>query len=204
MDSDAHARTSATLLGRLGGDPADATAWDEFVRHYGRKILQWCRHWGLQDADAEDVTQNVLLQVARKMKTFTYDPTKSFRAWLKTLTHAAWCDWVEGRKKLGQGSGDSQVLELLQSVAARDNLVRLLEEQHDAELLEAASAQVRLRVEPRTWEAFRLMAFEGLSGAEAAARLGMKVASVFVFRSRVQKMLQEEIRLLEGGEGDTP
>src|SRR5262245_46909127 len=116
MDSEAHARTSATLLGRLGGNPADAAAWEEFVRHYGRKIVLWCRHWHLQDADAEDVAQNVLLEVSRKMKTFVYDPSKSFRAWLRKLTHAAWCDWVEGRRKLGQGSGDSAVLDLLQTV----------------------------------------------------------------------------------------
>ncbi len=196
--------TSATLLGRLGGNPADAAAWDEFVRHYAPRVRHWCRRWNLQEADAEDVTQNVLLEVARKMKTFVYDPKRSFRAWLKTLTHAAWCDWVERRQKPGQGSGDSQVIALLHTVEARDDLLCRLEEQYDAELLEAAIAQVRLRVEPHTWEAFRLLAFEDLSGAEAAARLGMKVGTVFVARSKVQKMLREQIRLLDGEQGDAP
>ena len=57
------------------------------------------------------------------------------------------------------------------------------------------------RVEPHTWEAFRLTAQEGLSGAEVAARLGMQVATVFVARSTVQKMLQEEARKLEEPDG---
>jgi RNA polymerase sigma-70 factor (ECF subfamily) len=201
MDHRSDSGTRASLLARLGGNATDAAAWDEFVRHYGRKVLQWCRHWNLQEADAEDVTQNVLLLVARKMQTFVYDPAKSFRAWLKTLAHGAWCDWVDANKKLGQGSGDSGVLDLLQTVEARDDLLRRLEEQYDAELLELASVRVRLRVEPHTWEAFRLLAFEGLPGAEVADRLGLKPGTVFVAKSKVQKMLQEEIRLLENEQG---
>jgi RNA polymerase sigma-70 factor (ECF subfamily) len=197
MDKSVNQRTSATLLGRLGSNPVDSLAWTDFVQHYGRRIYLWCRHWNLQDADAEDVTQNVLLEVARKMRTFVYDPSRSFRAWLKTLTHAAWCDWVERRKRLGQGSGDSQVLDQLHSVEARDDLTRRLEEQYDAELLHEAIARVRLRVEPHTWDAFRLLAFEGFSGAQAAAQLAMKIGTVFVAKSKVQKMLQEEIRRME-------
>ena len=59
-------------------------------------------------------------------------------------------------------------------------------------------ARVRLRVQPRTWQAFHLLAVEGRSGAEAAERLGMKVATAFVARSKVQKMIQDEVRKLEG------
>jgi len=64
-------------------------------------------------------------------------------------------------------------------------------------LLEEAERRVRLRVAPNTWEAYRLMAIDGLSGAEAAARLGMKVAAVFVSRSHVVKHLQGEVQALE-------
>jgi RNA polymerase sigma factor (sigma-70 family) len=197
MGKPAPSLTPISLLGRLGRDPNDPGAWDEFVQHYGVKVLLWCRHWGLQQADADDVTQDVLLEVARKMQTFTYDPARSFRAWLKTLAHAAWCDWLERRSRQAQGSGDSRVLELLQTTAARDDLVTKLEEEYDTELLAAAGVRVRLRVGPRSWEAFRLLAFEGRSGAQAAAHLGMKVGAVFVAKSRVLKMLQEEIRRLE-------
>jgi RNA polymerase sigma-70 factor (ECF subfamily) len=63
-------------------------------------------------------------------------------------------------------------------------------------------ARVQLRVEPRTWEAFRLTALEGCSGAEVGTRLGLQVAAVFQARSRVQRMLQAEVRTLD--EGDPP
>ena len=189
-------KTSATLLARLRQVPADQAAWAQFTERYGRKIYGWCRQWNLQDADAEDVTQSVLLKLAEKMQTFVYDPAKSFRAWLKTVARHAWSDSWSGRKA-AIGAGGSQALELMQTVEAREDLVRRLEEEFDRELLDEAMARVRLRVMPRTWEAFDRTALQGQSGAEAAQALGMKVATVFVARSKVQKMLQEELRKLE-------
>ena len=59
-------------------------------------------------------------------------------------------------------------------------------------MLAEAQARVRQRVEPHTWEAFRLTALDGLSGAEAAGRLGLKVATVYKAKSKVQQMLHEE------------
>ena len=49
----------------------------------------------------------------------------------------------------------------------------------------------------RTWDAFRLTALEGWSGAAAAAQLQMKVAQVYVAKSDVTKRIQEEVRRLE-------
>jgi RNA polymerase sigma-70 factor (ECF subfamily) len=91
-----------------------------------------------------------------------------------------------------------EVLMRLQSVQARDDLVRQLEEEFDRELLEEAMVRVRLRVQPRTWDAFRLLAVEGWSGAQAAEKLSMKVATIFVAKSKVQKLLHEEIHKLDG------
>jgi RNA polymerase sigma-70 factor (ECF subfamily) len=58
---------------------------------------------------------------------------------------------------------------------------------------------VRLRVEPQTWEAFQLTAIEGVSGADAAQRLRLSVASVYQAKSRIQKLLQEEVERLDNG-----
>jgi RNA polymerase sigma-70 factor (ECF subfamily) len=57
---------------------------------------------------------------------------------------------------------------------------------------------VRKRVAPHTWEAYRLTAIEGLSCAEAAARLRIKIAAVYVSRSNVTRHLKGEIQALEG------
>src|SRR5436305_6703044 len=110
MGSEHDSGTRVTLLGRLRRDPTDAAAWGEFVEHYGGKIYGWCRKWNLQEADAQDVTQMVLLKLSQKMGEFVYDPSRSFRAWLKVITHHAWQDFVKERQRPGLGSGDSQVL----------------------------------------------------------------------------------------------
>lgn len=197
MDGMPDSRTRITLLGRLRRDPSDQRAWSEFVEQYGPRIYAWCARWGLQEADAQDVTQNVLLRLAQKLRDFSYDPTRSFRAWLKTLAQRAWADFVEAKKRAGLGSGDSHVLRLLGSVEAREDLLTRLNEQFDRELLDQAITRVRLRVAPQTWEAFRLTALEGLSGAEAAAKVPMQVAQVFVAKRRVQKLLQAELGALD-------
>jgi DNA-directed RNA polymerase specialized sigma24 family protein len=112
-------RTSVTLLGRLRHDVADPEAWAEFVNRYGPLIYQWCRHWKLQEANA----QIVLAKLAAKLPTFQHDPNQSFRAYVKTLARYAWCDVLVSRQHPGAGgSGDSVILDLLNSVEAREDL----------------------------------------------------------------------------------
>ena len=189
--------TSITLLERLRQQPADQAAWAELVRRYGPLVYGWCRRWHLQEADAQDVTQAVLVKLAAKMHSFRYDPSGSFRAYLKTLARYAWYDFLQASKLPDASSGGSDVLKLLQSVEAEGDLLQRLNEQFDQELLAEAQERVQQRVEPHTWEAFRLTALEGLSGAEVAGRLGLKVATVYKAKSKVQQLLQEEVARLE-------
>lgn len=197
MATEDHASTSATLLGQLRTEPTNQAAWGRFVERYGRQVFRWCRRWGCQETDAEDVTQNVLLELARQMRTFEYDQSGSFRGWLRTVAYRAWCKFVEAKQRPGAGSGDSGVAALLHSVPAGESLVEFLDAECDREMLEIAQKRVQLRVEQRTWQAFRLTALEGKSGAEAAAELGMQAGAVYVARSQVQKLLREEIAKLD-------
>src|SRR5262249_37621052 len=171
----------------------------EFVEHYGGKVLGWCRAWHLQDADAQDVAQTVLLKLAVRMRDFPYDPDKSFRAWLKTVARHTWLALRKQPGRPGGGRRAPGVLEQLHSVAAGEDLLKRLEEGFDQELLAEAIRRVRLRVEPRTWEAFRLTAEEGLSGAEASARISMRISQVYVAKRPVQQMLEDGVRNMEQG-----
>ena len=92
------------------------------------------------------------------------------------------------------------MLEAVHQLEARDDLVQHLQAEFDHEVLQEASQRVRQRVAEHTWEAFRLLTEEGLSGTEVAERLEMKVLTVFKAKSKVQKMLQEEVAQLERGE----
>ena len=190
-------RTSISLLTRLRQAPADQEAWTEFVDRYGPRIFSWCRHWQLQEADAQDVTQDVLVRLAAKMRGFDYDPSRSFRGWLKTLTRHALSDFCDARGRVG-AAGGSSVMERIHSVEAREDLLRQLDEEFDREVFEEAVTRTRARVTPKTWRVFEMMAQEGRSGSEAASALGMTVAAVFVAKGRVQRLLQEEVQRLEG------
>jgi RNA polymerase sigma factor (sigma-70 family) len=191
--------TRISLLTQLRRDPSDQASWDQFVERYGPHIYRWCRQWQLQDADAEDVTQDILVKLTHKLRTFAYDPTRSFRAWLKTVTHHAWRDFEDDRRRMRAAVGDRDAQELMLTLEAREDLVQKLGEAFDLELLEAAKTRVRMRVAPHTWEAFRLVALEGVPVAEVAEKVRLQVAMIYVAKSKVQKMLQEEIEKLQGG-----
>ena len=79
--------TRASLLLRLR-DPRDVEAWGEFVEVYGPLVYDYGRRHGLQDADAADLTQEVLRAVAWSAGEFRYDPSRGmFRSWLFTVAH---------------------------------------------------------------------------------------------------------------------
>jgi RNA polymerase sigma factor (sigma-70 family) len=195
--------TPHSLLVRLSQDARDEQAWNEFVRRYQPTILVWCRERGLQQADAEDVTQTVLTQLLTTMRQFRYDPSRSFRAWLRTVTANA-CGRFMLREGRSAGQKDEEALRQIEEAPARQELARRIEEAFDAELLEQAMEAVRGSVAPHTWEAFRLTALMHLSGAEAGGQIGMPVMHVYVAKQRVQRLLQQEVERLRRLEDRPP
>jgi len=196
MGESAESRTGSTLLALLQ-DPADPGAWEAFVRRYAPAVAGWCRRWGLQSADAEDVTQEVLLRLARRLRDFSYDPAKGrFRGWLQTVAHNAWRDFRDARRRAGWGSADACVQRLLEEQEDPSGLTNALQEQFEAEIYGEAQARVQLRVSRDTWQAFQCLAIEGQPAGEVAALLRLKMAAVYAARHRVQKMLAEEIQKL--------
>jgi RNA polymerase sigma-70 factor (ECF subfamily) len=191
MHSHDESKTSPSLLRRVAVAPRDEKAWAEFVNRYGKKILRWCCDRGLQDADALDVSQLVLGILVVKLRGFQYDPSQSFRGFLRKMTNDAVCDALQSRRRNGAS------VRLLDNVQARDDLVSRFENEFDLELLDEAKRLVQRRVAVHTWQAYQLTAEQELPGAEVAARLGMTVERVFVAKGRVLKMLKEEVRKLD-------
>jgi RNA polymerase sigma factor (sigma-70 family) len=191
--------TSVTLLTRLQTAPDDPRVWDEFVERYRPMIRAWCFKWHLQDSDADDVVQEVLMKLLAAIRKFQYDPARSFRAWLKTVTQHALSDFVSSRRR-DPGQIAASIDQIATSADARTDLEQRLEDAFDAEMLELAMHRVKKRVKSETWDAFQLTAVEGLSGTAAAAKLNRPVDHVFVAKNRVQKMLQEETRILRDGQ----
>lgn len=204
MSADSADTTRVTLLHRLHQNPGDQLSWGEFFATYSPAIRGWLLHWGLQEADAQDVAQNVLMRLTQKLPQFKYDPSKSFRGWLKTLTHHAWHDFVTEAGYRTRGSGDTSVLDQLQSVEAREDLAARVEATFDRELLEMALVRARGRVAENTWMAFKLSALDGVAPQMVADQIGIRVSQVYLAKHRVQKLVQEEIRAMEGEAEDEP
>jgi RNA polymerase sigma-70 factor (ECF subfamily) len=179
----------------------DRAAWDQFVDQYAPRIFHWCRRHQLQEQDAADVTQDVLYKLVRAMESFQYDANRgTFRAWLSTVTTNAIRDLVKSRQRPGRGSGDTIMVQVMASIEdekAVDALTDAIEAGYRQELLHEAEQKIRQRVQERTWRAYQMAAVEQRPPLEVAEELEMRVAEVYVAKSRVLKMLREEVQSLE-------
>jgi len=195
--------TRGSLLGRLGQEGDSAAAWEEFVRIYSPQVLRWCRAHGLQDSDAADVCQDVLVRFWKQAASFQYDPTRRFRGYLRQVLNSALAGWSAKRrseKPLGTAGADG----ILDSLPAREDLFARIEQAYDTELLALAMREVRPRVSPHTWRAFEMLALERRRGKEVADTLGISVDSAYAARHNVQKMIRETVARLEGRREQQP
>ena len=182
--------TRASLLVRLR-DRLDASAWREFVRLYGPVVYWFARRRGLQDADAADLTQEVLKSVSASVGAF--DPTQGlFRSWLFTLAHRRLYDLQQSRERQPAGAGDHATLQLLNDVPAKDDEA-FWDQEYERQLFTLAAERLRPTLAESTWQAFQLTAVDGKDGQEVAKTLGISVAAVYLAKSRVMVKLKLEI-----------
>ena len=189
--------THPSLLVRLR-DSRDAAAWAQFVELYAPPVYGFARRHGLQDADAADLTQDVLRSVSRAFGRGGFDPRLgSFRGWLFTVVRNRLRDVLDGRRRHPQGSGDTSAHERLAAVEdPGGDPASLWEQECERQLFDWAAEHVRGRFAPTTWQAFWRTAVEGESGKSAAAALGMSVAAVYLAKGRVMAAIKEQVRLV--------
>src|SRR5262245_23462848 len=185
--------TRATLLVRLR-DPRDGDAWKEFIGLYGPIVYGFARKQGLQDADAADLGQDVLLAVAGAIGRLEYDPAQgAFRNWLFTVVRNKLSHWRELRGNRLRGTGDSATIQILEQCPVVHDEAEWQAEWEER-LFSWACEQVRRAVTDQTWEAFWRTAVAGEPGKQVAAALGLNVAAVYRARSRVLARLKELVQ----------
>jgi RNA polymerase sigma-70 factor (ECF subfamily) len=179
--------TPLSLLERLRR-PADRDAWDRFVRLYTPLLYHWACRLGLQESDAADLVQDALTLLFRKLPDFSYDPSRSFRGWLRTVLLNLW----RTRRRLPAPpvqAGEAA----LDSLAREEEAPDLDEAEYRRHLAGRALELMRTDFRPATWKAFWECAVAGRPTAEVAAELGMSVGAVRVARSRVLARLRQEL-----------
>jgi RNA polymerase sigma-70 factor (ECF subfamily) len=186
LPSDSSTRPSPLVRLR---DADDGESWQTFVRTYAPLVYRYCRKQGAQDADAGDVAQEVLADIARSMQTFEYRPERGrFRDWLRTVTRRHLGRFFErqGRAVRGLG-GESEGPEDLAAADAG------WADEFNAQVLAAALEQAKPGFEPETWAAFERVWLHDRSALEAAAELGLPIDKVYTAKSRVLRRLREEV-----------
>ena len=185
--------TSETLIARVK-DPADAAAWNDFVAIYRPVIYRMARRRAMQDADAHDVAQKVLLAVSQAIE--RWEPGQDrppFRAWLATLSRNAILN-VLSRRRPDAATGSSQTLEILHEQAATDpQTTAELALESRRETLRWATEQIRGEFSEAIWKMFWETAVTGRAVTDVAADLGRTTGAVYMARFRVMQRLKEKI-----------
>lgn len=184
--------TSPSLLERLN-DQADSEAWRKMVAIYTPLIQGWLRRSGLSEADAEDVTQDVLSVVVRELPSFRHNQRRgAFRNWLRTITLNRLRHLWRSRRIRPDAVGGSGFAGMLDELAdASSGVSRLWDREHDRHVARKLLAWVEPEFQPRTWLAFRLTVLEGQPTEHVAGELGLSLNAVLIAKSRVLKRLRE-------------
>jgi RNA polymerase sigma factor (sigma-70 family) len=163
-------------------------------------VYGYARRRGLQDADAADLTQDVLQAVAAGMGRFRYDPDRgTFRGWLFTLVRHQLCRWATARRNQYEPTGDAGMEALPAPKPEEENF---WEQEFERQLLAKAVEQVRGRFQEGTWQAFWRTARLGQKAQNVARALGMSVAAVYMAKSRVLAEVKKQIQQLQELHGE--
>ncbi len=160
-------------------------AWEEFVRLYTPLLLHWAHRLGLQEHDASDLVQEVLLLLVRKLSAFRHDPRKSFRGWLRTVLLNKWRD--------GRATVTPVPLEGEAEPAAPADAQALEEREYRLYVLGRALRLMQAEFEPATWQACWDTVVCDRPAAEVAEGLGLSVNAVYLAKSRVLARLRRDL-----------
>jgi len=175
-------------------------AWEQFVLLYRPVIYRMARRRGLQDADAQDLTQTVLMRVAGAIDRWEPQPGVRFRQWLGRLARNAIINAVTRvPKDLGAG-GTAMFDQLLEQPDPSPDIEAELQLESLRERYLRAAANVKLDVTDETWLAFELSVVKQVPCEEVAARIGKSINTVYAARSRVMRRLRDEVRHQEQSE----
>ena len=207
--------TRHSLLNRLK-DWGDQESWQDFFDTYWRLIYNVAVKAGLTDAEAQEVVQETVIAVARKIAEFKADPAYgSFCAWLMRLTRWRIADQIRTRGKVGVQasacpSGEGTLKRELQpaDTGLTDTADRIANpgvatfetmwsEEWEKNLMATALEQVKRQVSPKQYQMFDLHALQNLSVQHTARTLQVSAASVYMAKHRVSRLLKKAIKELQ-------
>jgi RNA polymerase sigma factor (sigma-70 family) len=185
--------TRQTLLSRLK-DHADQESWKQFFEIYWRLIYKTAIKAGLSDAEAQDVVQETIIALAKKLPDFQYDPKiGSFKGYLLKLT--SWRIKDQLRERLPEGGAAGNLADPNGFVPEN-----YWEEAWQDNLVEVARERVKQKVNPKHYQIFDLHIDQRWAARKVADRLGVNTAMVYLITHRITRLLRKEIKQLQAEE----
>lgn len=156
---------------------------------YRPLLSGWLRQKRLTDADSDDVVQEVMVVVMRRLAEFEHNGRPgAFRNWLRqVLVNGLRQHW----RRQKPSSLDAEAM-LDQLTDPNSDLSRAWNEDHDRFVLARLLDLVEGDFEPKTWSAFRRVVIDGVPVADVATELDMKVNTVLHAKSRIMRRLRDE------------
>ena len=189
--------TRPSLLLRLQGQ-RDERAWTEFLALYEPLVLRLMRRRGLQDCDARDMTQQVLLRIVAAIERYRPDgAAASFRRWLFRVARNVVITFLMQQSGQPQRFDNRQLAEILDLKGADSAESDLFDREYRQQVLAWATEQVRREFRDTTWTAFVETNIHGRPIVEVAIELGITPGSVYVARSRVIARLRAKVEEFE-------
>ena len=195
--------TRPSLLLRIQ-DLRDERAWTEFFEIYHPLILRLVGQRGLQDADAREVTQEVLVSISKSIGLWEDDPQRgSFRGWLARVTRNLVVNFLIRQTRHPRGSGDSDMARWLDQVPSPTSAEsRWFDLEHRRQVFLWAVQEIQPEFRDTAWQAFWQTSIEGRDVADVARELDLSTGALYVARSRVMKRLREKVEGFENFEKD--
>ena len=191
--------TRLSLLSRIR-DLEDREGWQQFFDTYWKLIYNVALKAGLTPAEADDVVQEVVLTVAKKIAEFRYDPARgSFKGWLLNTTRWKILDQFGDRSPAGAGGGDPSRTPLVERVAdpARPALEAIWDEEWSKNLVDAGLERIRQQVSPLQYQIYDCYVIKEWPVEDVMKTLGVSRHQVYLAKHRVGRALRAEIRRLE-------
>lgn len=194
---DSQPATRKSLLNRLQGS-RDESAWGEFVLIYEPLLMRLMRSRGLQENDARDTTQQVLLRISGAIERYRPDGGEaSFRRWLFRIARNVVVTFLSKQSRQPLLIEDWRAAEQLEPALAASDELRCFQREYDQQILAWAMEQVRYEFRASTWLAFVRTSIEGRSVTEVARELKMSPGSIYVARSRIVARLRAKVEEFE-------
>ena len=202
MDETKFLATRSSLLGRMKNEE-DQQSWLEFYNTYWKLIYNVARKSGLKDPDAQDVVQETVLTVLRKIKEFEYNRDKgSFKGWLKVVTRSRIMDhWRkcsrQPEKNTNQGT-ESETSGLDESIPDPEGfeLEKIWEQEWLSNIHSIALDRVKQQVSAQQFQIFDCYVLKEWSVEEIKSKLHFSSGQIYMAKHRVGKLFKQELQLL--------